>query len=230
MSNFERGPSSGYTGHLFERTLLDSFVTDWDGEKFQILDREEKNKMINDWLLKYVPEVDTKKDYWRKTKEEQKDFLVAWAKTHQPKDWNPSNPFRYSDRETENGEKRIENRIIADLHYSMAELFGLLDDEDKKKLKVYTAIDTPADTLSGVDAIFEYEGVDFTVDFTINKQKREEGVLIEKADIVVLDEEVEGETLAENDERIQATAKIITRAFKHKLRMMKIRQDKSRVA
>lgn len=111
---------------------------------------------------------------WDSKKFYSKEESLEWVKEHQP--WNPSDP---------NLPEQNLNHIANDLHYKVAEALGL---EDVNELKFYTARNSPLDRFYGIDAFFEWNGALFTIDFTVNKHKKEY-----KADIIVSEEDVDSE-------------------------------------
>jgi len=169
FESFDHKPNrldSSY-GQKYEALFAKPIQCDWDAEKYietRKKDSTESHKMVEDWIDHHVmtllngkvsPQV-----------QDRKEFLSGFKK-HQPEDWNPTDPPLI---ETEFAGEHIKSTLPTDLHAACAEALGL---EDYSELKLFTAANTPADTLYGVDLILEYGGSRLLIDVATNVSNKE---------------------------------------------------------
>jgi hypothetical protein len=204
---------SGYTGRGFEREVLATIRCGWEGSDWVKKEKDEKNVVLMKWIEDNIPDI-TEREWRKSSPEERRAVLLEWAKNHQPEKWDPSNPILLREN-TDRGENLVDNKIAANLHAFVADALGLENYDD---LKFYTTLETPADTLYGIDGYFEYKGQTFSIDLTMNQSKAEYGLNLDKADYVVTLKDPGDE--AEQEE----VGKRIARAFKLKMDIAAKRQ------
>lgn len=213
---------NAYTGKQFEEELLAEVTCGWKGEEWIQADSKNKNEIMAGWLKEHLPDITEKQ--WRFMRpEERRDHILNWAKDHQPEHWNPSDPLRYKDLKPgeEEKEPQIDNKTMANLHTFVAESLGL---EDYDELKLCTTLHTPADTLYGIDGFFEWKGIVFSIDVTVNQSKIDNGVALEKADWVL------ALNNPEDEQELEDQAKRIARSMKLKIEMTERRKGQQRAA
>lgn len=168
-------------GRVFEKVIGEPVHCEWDGLRYVELLKQHESKaaqaLLDDWAEKHIMQ---RKDWVQLQKHEVKNRILWWVEKHQPKDWNPKDPPIL---QLVVGEKKYPNSYPSDIHAATAEALGL---EDYSELELFTAVDTPADTMYGYDMFFKYKGVRFTLDPTTDRRGKERKTEFQdKADYII---------------------------------------------
>jgi len=234
----------GETGTQFEEHMLPPLYCRWDGRRWRE-DQPHRDEILFDWLKKEVlPEMGEKRirealnipkgsannprrtstlneqrifSAWKRlSREERMNLILKWCENHPPKEWDPKNPLR------KNEVGMVLNRDMASLHgYVLKELeqSGEIDDQTKHLVKLFPALRTPADDISGIDAFYDFKGAIVTLDITKNKSKSDFGLGNEKADIPVTDIDMSSE------DGKKVLAKSIARVLKERHERLNEKRD-----
>jgi hypothetical protein len=199
------------SGKEFETALVAHVINDtedksgWNDQAYLELRKADSPKamlIFDKWIIEHLMPL---RDWIRMNAEGRKQALYDWVEQHQPEGWDPKDP-PLNEQTTE---QVASPSFLQDLHYAVAEglardlilqerinngLPRTISEQDiaeyldnspiMEMLGVYTAANTPLDTLYNTDLFFKYEfsidGIELTVrlpiDITTNVEKKmEEG-------------------------------------------------------
>ncbi len=159
---------SFYSGRGLELLAAEPVQCGWDGDEYVTLlhngDISGAKHMLDGWAIAHVGV--SGNDWWQLPEYGKRNKIIKWVEQNQPADWDPKAP---PIRQLEIDGKIYNNSYPSDLHTYVAEALGL---DDYSQLELYTAVDTPVDTMYGYDMFFKYRNVRYTIDLTTNLNRK----------------------------------------------------------
>ncbi len=190
----------GLTGSLFEEETIPVNQQEWPMEKYGELMKERKFEEARAVELRWVLDqkiVSSRAEWYQMKPEERTNTVLEWFKNHQPDVLDPYDP-------------RAPNGILRALWESVLKIIAK-ESGGKETVDLYSTLHSMPDSCYGIDAFLDVNGINFSLDVTLNRSK-----LDHKADMILRPDMLLGYDEEIDPIKVESVARIIVDRIKRR--------------